>query len=275
MPETKNCILIPTDFSDQSFIALGQAYNLAKFLNAKIVLLHVENEQSPANAKEMLDKRAEKVSAEASIEVTTMVAKGERYAEIHKVAADLNPALIMMGINTNISFRKAFGQNVFRFVRECTFPVITIKGKQHRKGCNNILFPMDISKETREKAGKAIEFAKYFGATIRILTLFTPSQRSMENKLIAYAHQVRKFMKEKFVPNTIKTIMTKNIIKSVMEYANKEDVDLILITNKKELSFKEYFTGTEAQKIISISTVPVLTIPPMERKDTTSFVSPF
>lgn len=272
MAETKNSILIPTDFSDQSFIALGQSYNLARFMNAEIVLIHVETPESPKDAKEMLDIRAQKVSSEMGVQIKPMVVKGKIYEQLHKVADQLQPVLIIMGLNSSISFSKAFGQNAFRFVRESDFPVITIKGKQHRKGCTNILFPMDTSRETREKAGKAAEFAKHFGAAIRILSVYTPSQRRLENKLIAYSHQVRKFFKEKGVANTIKTMESKSIINSVMDYANKEDVDLIMITTKKELSLKEFFTGTGAQQVISMSKIPVLSVPPMERKDTTVFL---
>ena len=34
-------VLIPIDFSEQSLIALDQSYNLAKFYNAELTLLHV------------------------------------------------------------------------------------------------------------------------------------------------------------------------------------------------------------------------------------------
>ena len=39
-------ILVPIGFSDQSMVALGQAFNLAKIKNSDIVLLSVMEEQS-------------------------------------------------------------------------------------------------------------------------------------------------------------------------------------------------------------------------------------
>ena len=43
-------ILVPIGFSEQSMIALDQAFNLAKIKNSKIVLLSVIEEQNMINA---------------------------------------------------------------------------------------------------------------------------------------------------------------------------------------------------------------------------------
>ena len=40
----QNHIVVPTDFSEQSIIALGQSYNLARFTKADITLVHVLDE---------------------------------------------------------------------------------------------------------------------------------------------------------------------------------------------------------------------------------------
>ena len=61
----------------------------------------------------------------------------------------------------------------------------------------------------------------------------------------------------------------------MVNYAKEIDADLIMIMSKAELNLKEYFIGTTAQNIISTSDIPVLSIRPMVRKDTTTFTSPF
>ena len=44
MQNYTNQILVPIDFSEQSLIALSQSYNIAKFHNCAITLLHVIDE---------------------------------------------------------------------------------------------------------------------------------------------------------------------------------------------------------------------------------------
>src|SRR5688572_30426732 len=113
--QTENIFLVPTDFTEQTYIALEQCYNLARFNNA------------------------------------------------------------------------------ITLVRESTCPVLTIRGKKHKKGCENIVLPLDLTKETREKVAKAIEFAKYFDASVRVVSVLASKKEENENKLIAYSAQVRDF----------------------------------------------------------------------------------
>lgn len=59
----------------------------------------------------------------------------------------------------------------------------------------------------------------------------------------------------------------------MVEYANKIESDLIMIMNKPDLNVKEFFSGTEAQHIVDISNIPVMTINPMKRESVTHFSS--
>lgn len=275
MDSYTNNILVPLDFSEQSLIALSQSYNLARFTKSKLVLLHVLTEKSEKDIEITLQKRAEKVSVEAGVPVEIIIEKGNVYKKIVEVAERLNPVFIILGTTSHIGRDKLVGLNSFQLVRESKFPIITIRGKQHRSGCETIILPLDLTKETREKVGKAIELAKYFGSTIKVLSIFSHKERNLENKLISYSHQVQKFIKEKGVACTIKTVEGDDISKIVIDYAIKSDADLIMIMTKQELSVKEFFIGTNAQRLINLSPIPVLSIRPVERKDTTSFTSPF
>ena len=270
-----NSILVPISFSEQSLIALSQTYNLAKLTNSRLVLLHVLTPKSDKDVKTLLEKRAEKVRHEANIKVDVMIEKGNVYKKIADVAKNINPLFIFIGFSSSLGFNKILGANMFRVIRESAYPTITVRGKQHSSGCKTILLPLDLTKETREKVVKAIEIAKLFGASIKVLSVFASSQRSLENKLITYSHQVRNFIKEKGISCTIKTIEGNDICGIVLDYAEKNSVDLIMIMTKEELSIKEFFIGTTAQKLLASSKIPVMSIRPIQRKDTTSYSAPY
>jgi len=266
-----NSILVPIDSTEQTMIALGQTYNLARFTNSRIILLSVEEENS-AGVKKKLDELAKIASQKSGQPVETMVRHGNVYEEINRVADVLNPLFIMIGITSKLSIGNVMSKNAFKMVRESKHPVITIRGKSHRDGCKTILLPVDLSKETREKVSKAIELAKLFKADIRVISILTDTDEDAENKLISYSNQVWKFIKDQGIRCTIKTLRGKNIPKMVQDYGREVDADLILIMTKNELSLKEIFIGTIAQQIINESEIPVLSFRPMERKDTTAFV---
>ena len=261
---SKNNILVPIDFSEQSLIALQQSYNLAKHTGSTINLFHIADE-SDKDAKGRLDKLAEEVSKKSGLATNVIIAKGNMYKQIIKTAEKIDAILIIMGFEYSKRIRN-IGYNAFKLLRESKCPVITIKGKEHHNGCNNIVLPLDLTQETREKISKAVEFAKFFNSTIRVISVRSPKEIRKENKLIAYSHQVQKFIKEKGVQCTIKTLEGTDIAKLVLDYAHHEKADLIMIMSQREVNFKELFVGTTAQKIVNLSDVPVLSIRPMRRK---------
>ena len=274
MSNPTSSILVPIDSTEQTIIALSQTYNLARLTNSKIVLLSVD-EGNPPFVQKQLDELAKETSAKAGVAVETMVRKGNVYEEINKVADVLNPLFVMIGLSSKITLGKIIGKNAFKMVRESKHPVITIRGKVHRDGCKTILLPLDLTKETREKVTKAIELAKIFNADIRVISILTQTNEEAENKLISYSNQVWKYIKDEGVRCTIKTLRGNDIPQMILDYGHEVEADLILVMTKAELSMKEFFIGTVAQRLINESDIPVLSYRPMERKDTTKFVTPY
>jgi nucleotide-binding universal stress UspA family protein len=267
-------ILVPIDSTEQTIIALSQTYNLARLTNSKIVLLSVD-EGNPPFVQKKLDQLAKEASAKSGQPVETMIRKGNVYEEINKVADVLNPIFVMIGLTSKISLSKLIGENAFKMVRESKHPVITIRGKVHRDGCKTILLPVDLTKETREKVSKAIDLAKIFNADIRVISILTQKDEEAENKLISYSNQVWKYIKDQGVRCTIKTLRGSDVPQMILDYGHEVEADLILVMSKAELSMKEFFIGTVAQRIINESDIPVLSYRPMVRKDTSVFTTPY
>ncbi|MDI9340421.1 MAG: universal stress protein [Sediminibacterium sp.] len=266
----RGIILIPTDFSEQSLLAIKQSYNLAKYTHSKMVLLHVYNKVGE-ESYEALTKLTKQTEAESGVPCEFMNVKGDVYEETDRIAEEIKASLIIVGLESHMRFRNIIGNSASKLVRKAPCPVITIRGREHRDGCENILLPLDLSRESREKVDVAVQFAHFFGASIRILSVFSPSDLSYENQLLAYAHQVKQFVKNKGVSCTNKSIASDNVAETVVDYANKIEADLIMIMNKPDLSVKEFFSGTDAQKIVDISNVPVMTIQPMKKESLTHF----
>lgn len=274
MANTTSSILVPIDSTEQTIIALSQSYNLARLTNSKIVLLSID-EGNPPFVQKKLDQLAKEASAKSGQPVEIMIRKGNVYEEINKVADVLNPIFVLIGLTSKISLSKLIGQNAFKMVRESKHPVITIRGKVHRDGCKTILLPVDLTKETREKVTKAIELAKIFNAEIRVISILTQKDEEAENKLISYSNQVWKYIKDQGIRCTIKTLRGSDVPQMILDYGHEVEADLILIMSKAELSMKEFFIGTVAQRIINESDIPVLSYRPMVRKDTTVFTTPY
>jgi nucleotide-binding universal stress UspA family protein len=278
MSQHEGNVLVPIDFEEQSLVGLRQSYLYARHENASISLLYVieDPKDDVQAAKDRLDKLANDVKVESGIKTNTIISKGNPFVEISKVAKDINASMIIMGFNSSMGLRKIIGPNAFQLVREAPCAVLTMKGRQpHRDKVETIILPLDLSKESREKVAPAVEYAKHFGATIRIAATLTSNDEFKENRIIAYANQAKTFIKENGVRCGNKTLRGRNVAKMIVDYATETNADLILIVNQEELGFAEVFTGSEQQQIVNLSKIPVLTIRPKPRKDTSTFTNPF
>ena len=288
MQSYNNHILVLMDFSEQAMIALDQSYNLARLTKADITLLYVmdedhknlfsiftkekqretEEKKYEKGIKTRLESLAKETITKAGVHVFTRIKTGKIYDEIIDVASELNAAFIIMGTNGQVSLKKRFiGSNALRVVKEAHCPVITIKGKKHRAGCKNIVLPLDLTQESKEKVVKAIELANYFGSAIRLVTVVNTSDEGIVKKYTLQLKQVESFIKKHGLVVTSEFASNSNVAEGVIKYAKKVKGDLIMIMTQSEMDWTDLFIGSTAQEIINDSDVPVLSIHPMERPE--------
>src|ERR1700740_216834 len=97
----QNLMIIPVDFTEQSLLAIGQSYNLTKYTNSKILLLHVYENQGEERFDE-ISKLSKKTQEESGVPTDFMNVKGNIYKEVVRVAEELNATLIVVGLESHI-----------------------------------------------------------------------------------------------------------------------------------------------------------------------------
>jgi nucleotide-binding universal stress UspA family protein len=292
MSTTSNKIVVPVDFGDQSQIALEQAVRLASVIHGDITLLYVietggllgrfanplQDDELKKEINHKMEEMIATVDAKYGVKLDSVVAHGSVYDKVAEVAEMLNARFIVMGTNGGKGKirRRFIGSNALRVVRESKVPVITIKGKAHRDGCKNIVLPLDLTKETREKVAKAIEFAKLYNSDIRIASVLFTTDEFIVNRLTRQLSQVKGFVEKAGVRCTAEIIKgikgEESLGQIIIDYANKVEGDLIMIMTQQEQDITELFIGSAAQDIINRSDVPVLSIIPSPKKDLSEFL---
>lgn len=284
METRENKILIPVDFGEQSLIAVDQSYNIARMVNAEIYLLHVITENNALwglfSSKEQSDIEeklkikltsfAGHIQEKSGIKVIPLVEKGKLIETIIETAERLKVKFLIVGTTGSTDIKqKIIGSNALRLIREATFPVITIKGKHHRQGCKNIVLPLDLTKETREKVGYAIHFAKYFNSVVHAVTVNTSNDSYIMNRLKLQLEQVSSYIKSNGVECTQNFITSEsgneNICAALLDFSHKVEADLIIIMTQQETEVIKYFVGSLAKEIIHNSDIPVMSIVPKNR----------
>ncbi len=289
MKNIYNTILVPTDFGERSMAALDESFNLAKMTGLEITLLHTirdnqnifsafGGERSKTMKKEYEDQirdQLTQIAAEASrrsgITVNPVISHGKAHDKILKSAHLLHSKFIVQGYNGERidSGKDQIGTHALRVIKKAECPVITVKNPHKIGGCRSILLPLDLSEETRQKVGHAIEMAKLFGSTIKVISVHSSSNKYSLEKLQHQIKQVTAFIEKAMVKCSSEIIeqkaSTREMAALILDYAKtQKDIDLIMIMTQHESGLFDLFMSSSAQYFLTHSDVPVMSIIPKQ-----------
>ncbi len=288
MKEFKNNILVPTDFSEKSIIALEQSFTLAKALNLEVILLNIRQDTKTTfffsifsdeeklklkkeyedNCRNKLQEISEKASKKYKIKVNTMLAKGKVYEKILEIADQINAKYIVMAANGNPVKDKSrsLGSNISKVIVRSKCPVIVSNANLH-KNFSKIVLPLDLTKETRQKVTKAIEFARQHEVEIKVISVLWSDDKEISTHLNIQLFQVTNFIKSANIKCTGKLLKCprgKYFAETILKYTNEKDADIIMIMTQQEVSSSKFFLGSTAQQVILNADTPVMVINPKE-----------
>ena len=289
-----NKILIPVDFEKQSLLAIEQSFSLAQTILAEITLLYIHepsgifssifSDDQKSEILIIIDERLAEIAGKASlssgIKVNYRIEKGKIYSKILEVAKEINAQFIMMGTNSSDQDggqAERVGVNTSRVVKASACPVITVNSSHVYSGLRNILLPLDLTIESRQKVTMGIEIARYYGAGIKVVSAFLPKNEKTElGRLYQLGEQVTNFISSAGINCTFEVIELKEeektSVPSMLRYAKKQgDIDLIIIITQQEVGLVEYFVGSQSMDFIRLSDIPVMSIIPKDLGFSTSF----
>lgn len=281
-----NSTLVPVDFSETSILALDHAAAMAKIIskkNQQVTLLHViegGNFNSISEASQIetggrdalaiegalnrLHKIAEKHTQTSNgVEYKFIVAGGKAYKKIAEVAEQIQADSIVMGTHGSSGIQAFAGSNASKVIHISPCPVVVIKEKPLGRGYKNIVLPLDISKETKQKVNLAVKVANYYDSTVHIVTTHEADEY-LDKKLQNNLNQVAKYLEERNVKVTSTTLGESggNFAMQTLVWAQSKDADLIIIMAEQEKGWTEYIYGTYAQQIVNRSPIPVMAVTP-------------
>ncbi|MFN4084064.1 MAG: universal stress protein [Bacteroidia bacterium] len=267
----KGLILVPTDFTSIGDSAVEYAKQLAKILKANISLLHVvAKEKDTATAKNALENIASKLEADG-IKANTIVAVGNIFDDIGKVAEDIKAALIVMGTHGVSGMQHVLGSKALKVITNSNVPYIVVQKKPMPKdGFKKILIPLDFNQEVKQSVKYAWEIGQYFKAKIYIAYV-KEKDEFIAQKIERNIPYVVDLLNENNIEHEIIGLDKKDFTQNLLKYANSNELDLITIINNHENIFT-YFGGSFEQKVIGNDfEIPVLVINAIHLKSAYSF----
>ncbi len=261
--ETKTFI-VPHDFTAVADNALDHAIATAKPLNAQIFLMHVVSKEKNIHEAEA---KLNKVIASKNAEVTIVpkVRVGNIFDDIGDFAAEHHAELIFMGTHGTHGWQHITGSNALKVITNSNVPFIIVQEKGIKPtGYDDIVVPLDLNKETKQKLAIVANLATYFKSRVHVITP-NESDEFLKKKVQANIIFANRFFSERGIEVTTKLAPSGSFEKEVVKHAVTIDADLIAIMNLNKNSVFGALTAVHEQHVImNNAQIPTLVINPID-----------
>jgi len=270
----KKIIIVGMDFSEGSLNALNFAVQIANVTDSNIMMVWVDKKKNAGTVySNAFDPRLEaKKRFEDLIEefgprlkngkFLYKIRNGKVYKEIVNQAKYHDAFLIVAGTHGTSGFEEFWiGSSAYKIVTYAPCPVITLRyGEDWDSKIEKIVFPVDSSRETRQKINLAAYLAEVYGAEIMILSLYSSKAENLIDLVDRYAGQVKDYLEEREIAYSQHSLECENLTDATIEFAKEKDADLIVIMTEQETTTANILLGTYAQQMVNHSPIPVLSI---------------
>ena len=278
-------ILVLTDFSENSTNALKYACELFKHDISKFIIMHayqdeiytddslitrgdLENVTKNISAKsksqlEDILKQIKSASQNAKHSYIIKSSNSMLLDETNKIVEDENIDIIVMGTHGKAKDNKlTFGSHTLQVLRYVCCPVLAIPENFEHKHPKHILFSTDYLIPYKKRELKLLnDLASSSKAIIDVLYI------SRSRTLSLRQEDNQNFIKEVLGQNKINftTLNAKSISKTIHEYINEYEVDMLVMVNTRHSFLENILFQTTIDKVSLNVDIPFLALQNMNR----------
>jgi nucleotide-binding universal stress UspA family protein len=260
-------ILVPTDFTKVGEAALNHAVKVAANAKAEVVLLHVVPKSDMLEeARTKLNIARERTLKENGFDIQTVARVGTIFEDIGDLAEELKATMVIMGTHGLRGMQFITGSRALRIVTSAKTPFIIVQERRIREnGYDDIVVPLDLHKETKQKLSLVADMAKYFDSRVHLIVP-AESDEFLKNQIDRNLKYAESFFDDMKIPHSTRIGPSKgDFDDAVIDYATEIDADLISIMNLPEIGLANLIGGNYVQNVITNKPqIPVLLMNPRE-----------
>lgn len=277
-----NCIIVPTDFSSNSYNALELAKALATKSGGIIHLVHIMEPMSTRyfdvgdgldygldeeNASQLVKRIGDDLRdlkekhAGVRYQIRSQVKVGDPFSEIKELVLRYNADLLVMGAKGIRNAKEFFlGSLTDKFVRSMPCPVISVKEPVEKSDFSNIVFPSNFDYESSAATDLLGQFQTFFDSKIHLLNVNTNKHSSIEKGAIDGLRRVA--VQHRLKDYTLNCYDHEDEEYGVIYFSDSVKADLIVMGIHEKSGFRRLISGGSIAKKVSDHTFrPILTFP--------------
>ncbi len=268
-------IIVPTDFSPVALNATNYAVDMAIAVNAEILLVNIytipvsytevpvamisTEEMKKASEQELKDLKASLehiTSGKVKIRFESRI--GNTVDELENICNTTKPFVVVMGAKGKSGIENLlFGSTTLTAIRHLSWPIICVPpGKEYGTGIKKIGFACDF-KEVKETTPVSLikEMVNEFGAGLHILNV-DYNNKEFRPETPEQTFKLHDLLKE--ITPTYQFINHPDVEDGINEFAEKNNMDLIIAIPKKHKLLDGIFKPSSTKQLIFQSHIPVM-----------------
>ncbi|HXL55515.1 MAG TPA: universal stress protein [Chitinophagaceae bacterium] len=265
-------IIAPTDFSAVSINAVDYAADMAVDISAELILFHVSEQPvtvsevsftEPVYDKTVSEEKITNLKNSLNIRTKNKIniriknIAGAIHGAVHNELEDLckqkKPFAVVMGTHGNGTIQRFFiGSATFYAARHLPYPVLVVPKGVRYKPVKKIVLASDLKTINTIRLNEIRTVTDAFSATLDVIHVNKASGEVAKEPIEKYL--LESYLKE-FHPK-FHFINDSSVEKGIELFAQKNDIDLILILPKKHGPFHK----SQSKEFVFHSPVPVITI---------------
>ena len=270
-------IIAPTDFSPVSLNAVNYAADMACAMNTNLILMHVcrlpvAYTEIPVtadtitglikDAEERLLQLKEDISAKIKdrISVSAEVRAGMVITEIEHLSAAVSPYAVVMGSQGHSSFERLFfGSNTLSAMKNLSWPLIVVPPEGKFKSIRKIGLACDLKRVVETAPVEEIKtLVKQFRAELHVIHVNREEEKTYTQEIIEESGLLQEMLDD--LHPVYDFLNNVNIDEGLSEYAEKNDLDMLIVIPKKHGLFDKFFHKSHTKELIMHTHVPVMSV---------------
>lgn len=167
---SNNLYIVPYDFTPVSDKAVQYALFLGGHIATEIRLVHfATNESEVIKRRKEFEAVKEKLTIPTTVDVSILVKVGDVFSDLGKVAKIEKAQLIVMGTHGMKGFQRLSGSYAMKVITSAEIPFLVVQKDTETKEIENIMVPVDLTKESLQIVSIAGDMSKIFKSKIHVL----------------------------------------------------------------------------------------------------------
>ena len=262
--------LVPTDFANNSLRALEYAYDLAREVDARVVVCHIYDKAflpgfsyaMEQAYKEEAQKRMRQFLSKANsrdVATETVMRGGNVVDEIAKAIEEFGVSLVVMATAGGKNLKeRVFGTRTEAIAKRGLCPVLVLPEGGTIKPIEHIVYAADFENGDQVTALQLLQFKELFNSTLTFLHIKSKKQPDLIDDEYVKGELMKQFPQAEI---QFVEVANDDVVEGISRFVQENETSLLAFTMLDRIFLEKITHNSVSTKLLRNLNLPMLALP--------------